>query len=467
SLAFTMFERAWTLCGMETLLMAMIDDPRFAHDLFDRILEYDLAVGMDADIILLSNELELVAAYVGDVQRIAEANDEAVRLVRQAVTRQEVDWKRKLKSPVIDVLLPNLSPQKQLARLLCTMALYNHHIGNDAEAVGVLRDTLRQAELVPVRQASLISHYVEIAIQALVAGAVEETTPGLRIAGSLPEESKGIVLAGADDVRALVADLLREDALRDNWCQAYYAERLMMLDCAMMMAQSPAAITGARGGGAPSSLLGHFTKPMFQLDGVFMMELCTAAAEAGTRPDYVTAQEALPHFPAFGNHPERTAHLLSSILLPSFERVLELRFRVIGERRMAATALAIRLYELDHGHRPLTLTDLVPGYLPAVPRDPFATDGRTVGYLPDAPKPILYCVGLDGVDDGGEYVLRSSGSVDGDLKDQPFFLNGDRPRPPFVPSSDETDRPETVEDDGEEVGDGGQADENQTADEEP
>ena len=44
SLAFTMFERAWTLCGMETLLMAMIDDPHFAHALFDRILEYDLAV---------------------------------------------------------------------------------------------------------------------------------------------------------------------------------------------------------------------------------------------------------------------------------------------------------------------------------------------------------------------------------------------------------------------------------------
>jgi uroporphyrinogen decarboxylase len=44
SLAFTMFERAWTLVGMETLLMAMMDDPAFAHGLFDRILEYDLAV---------------------------------------------------------------------------------------------------------------------------------------------------------------------------------------------------------------------------------------------------------------------------------------------------------------------------------------------------------------------------------------------------------------------------------------
>lgn len=42
SLAFTMFERAWTLAGMETVLMAMIDDPGFADELFDRILAFDM-----------------------------------------------------------------------------------------------------------------------------------------------------------------------------------------------------------------------------------------------------------------------------------------------------------------------------------------------------------------------------------------------------------------------------------------
>ena len=42
SLAFTMFERAWTLAGMENVLMAMIDDPGFANELFDRILAFDL-----------------------------------------------------------------------------------------------------------------------------------------------------------------------------------------------------------------------------------------------------------------------------------------------------------------------------------------------------------------------------------------------------------------------------------------
>jgi uroporphyrinogen decarboxylase len=41
---FTLFERAWTLAGMETLLMAMIDDKPFVHELLDRILEFNLGV---------------------------------------------------------------------------------------------------------------------------------------------------------------------------------------------------------------------------------------------------------------------------------------------------------------------------------------------------------------------------------------------------------------------------------------
>ena len=443
------------------------DEENAAYFLMKAAEAIIVPAGLRVDFGDVCNELDRVVEYVDDVKRIVEANDEVVRLVREAVAKQEVDWKKKLKSPVIDVLLPNLSPQKQLARLLCTAALYNHHIGNDAEAVSVLRDTLRQAELVPVRQTSLISHLLETAIQALAAGVVEEIAPRLCIAGSTAEESDGVVPVDADEVRELIDFLLREDTLRDHWLQAMYAERLMELDCAMIVAKDPGTFVGAGAGGAPLSLLGRFAEPMYQLDAVFMLESCTAAADAGTQPDYATAHAAFPRFPAFANQPERTAHLLSSIFLPSFERALELHFRLIGECRMAAIALAIRLYEIDHGQRPPTLAELVPAYLRTVPLDPFVADGRTVSYLPDAPMPILYCVGLDGVDDGGENVLRSSGSVDGDLKDQPFFLNGDRPRATFTPSSDKADWAETIENDGEEIGDRGNPDQDQSAADEP
>lgn len=43
-LGFSLYERAWTLAGMENLMMAMIADKRFAHRLMDRILHFNLRV---------------------------------------------------------------------------------------------------------------------------------------------------------------------------------------------------------------------------------------------------------------------------------------------------------------------------------------------------------------------------------------------------------------------------------------
>ena len=43
-IGFSLFERAWTLAGMENILMSMIVNPDFIHDLLDRILDYNLNV---------------------------------------------------------------------------------------------------------------------------------------------------------------------------------------------------------------------------------------------------------------------------------------------------------------------------------------------------------------------------------------------------------------------------------------
>jgi uroporphyrinogen decarboxylase len=44
SLGFSLFERAWTLAGMENVLMAMVADKKFIHTLLDRILEFNLTI---------------------------------------------------------------------------------------------------------------------------------------------------------------------------------------------------------------------------------------------------------------------------------------------------------------------------------------------------------------------------------------------------------------------------------------
>ena len=42
-IGFSMYERAWSLRGIENLLMDFIEDPDFVHQLMDAICEYNLA----------------------------------------------------------------------------------------------------------------------------------------------------------------------------------------------------------------------------------------------------------------------------------------------------------------------------------------------------------------------------------------------------------------------------------------
>ncbi len=61
NISFSLFERAWTLCGMETLLMAMIDDPDFVHQLLDRLLAWNLrliehACSYDIDAVMFGDD---------------------------------------------------------------------------------------------------------------------------------------------------------------------------------------------------------------------------------------------------------------------------------------------------------------------------------------------------------------------------------------------------------------------------
>jgi hypothetical protein len=76
------------------------------------------------------------------------------------------------------------------------------------------------------------------------------------------------------------------------------------------------------------------------------------------------------------------------------------RARLSAHARLAATALAVRLYQHDRaGQRPPTLDALVPDYFPAIPRDPLAPGSQPIRYWSDGATPYVYTVGENGVDD--------------------------------------------------------------------
>jgi hypothetical protein len=76
---------------------------------------------------------------------------------------------------------------------------------------------------------------------------------------------------------------------------------------------------------------------------------------------------------------------------------------------LAATALAIRLYVVEHdGELPKSLEELTPTYLGQVPADPMARRGSNLRYVADSKRRIVYGVGCNGQDDGGSDRVKSN-----------------------------------------------------------
>ena len=82
-----------------------------------------------------------------------------------------------------------------------------------------------------------------------------------------------------------------------------------------------------------------------------------------------------------------------------------------AENRLLMTAFALQAFVKTGGQYPPTLNALVPKYLKAVPRDPFAPTKPLV-YKLSGRTYMLYSVGLDGKDNGGTPIKTRGISVD-------------------------------------------------------
>jgi hypothetical protein len=84
----------------------------------------------------------------------------------------------------------------------------------------------------------------------------------------------------------------------------------------------------------------------------------------------------------------------------SLQRFLRRTMTAEAARQLTVTAIAIKRFELKHGHRPRDLGALTPEFLASIPRDP--VNGESLHYTETSDGNFaLYSVGTDGVDDGG------------------------------------------------------------------
>jgi hypothetical protein len=387
--------------------------------------------------------LPLTDKELAAVRAVIAENHAAFDNVDQAMKRKSVDWQVVLKSPAISVLLPDIGPQRQLARLVSSRALLNAHEGDHAAAIKDVERVLFIAGAVD-RQQFLVGHLVADGIRAIACDDLAQMTPELKV-GAGPRD------ASPQQVARIIAALLDVAPQRAALHRAMQGERMLELDTARCLLDGRVNLSNLSGGpraaGAQGALVataGAALKPMIQDDTLLMLRHVTAVIAAiVAAPDLPAYRAHEPVFPvdlASANY----SHLLARMLLPAFTRAIETDYRVITQRRVTAAALAVRWYAADHGGKlPQKIQDLVPKYLPSVPQDAMAAN-KPIRYIDDPTKPILYSVGANGIDDGGNTQPMQPHQSDTWNKDPwnqlDFVVHLTRqPRPPAKDSDVDTD----------------------------
>jgi hypothetical protein len=328
---------------------------------------------------------------VGEVQEILTRTVSSRVLVRESRRRSGANWgwyPRGLRSSP-----PSMLPYSDLLAILGAAALDAHSRGDDAEVVEILRDMLacgRCFQSMSILLASLLDCRAANQVAVILAA----SGPEMRVERS----SDGFVNDGRPATRRqledLVVDLMIDQESREGFQRSFYADRPLSLD----------VIKTVTGGGYSISLgpatdpwkrsVSFMLKPMFELDGLKMLRYTTMVAQAAGAQNYPAATRCYPNFPPaeYFRGLKGRAHMLTRIYTPDFGQSVSSSFDTITRRRMAAVAMTIRLYQLDNARLPDKLNDLVPRYLPAIPQDPFADDGRGIGYRLTADPPVLCSV---------------------------------------------------------------------------
>ena len=357
-------------------------------------------------------------------EELIESNTNVLRLVREARSRRQVAWSHRLQG---GAAIGPMSSQRSLAKLLYFAASYHHRTGDHAEAVETMHDLLAFGDAVATHP-TLISNLVAWACHGLGLSHLEEHGALLTVDGAMAtDQEDGTRPANREQIQGLITTLLDEESSRSSLAQAFLGDRAWMLDLREWARQASTSWTLLAPASAWSCAMDFLQDPLLELDVARGMRHDTLLSKAAAAPSWPLAAKQIPVESESPSLVDELAHPWTSGALGTNSRSLTIYFKHLAQRRMGAIALAIRLFELDHGHRPSNLSTLVPDYLPAVPADPFSAAGATIRYKPDAKPPVLYSVGVHGVDNGGVIVTNPDGTRSTDNNDILFHLDG-RPK---------------------------------------
>lgn len=342
------------------------------------------------------------------LRRVVASFETALRHASAATTRPAVDWGEAIPSPVLLHTGPDpYNDQRRLANFLGAAALFAHHDGDDARALGHVREMLFSSRATG-RYPANVAHVASAGLADSATRILNQFAPTLRIA----RDQEGAV--APDDVRTLINELLDENELNERLLVGLRGDRAWRYDALRSLADGVAPLRMLRR--TPPNELGWgddlqriVLRPLLLDDARVMLRDIERVLACVGLPDWPTASDRLNSRPSeIEGHYLR--HFFGCALMPHYEYDIQCHYTDLTNRRLAAVSLAVRWYATDHGGKlPASLDKLAPSYLPAVPLDPMARQ-RRLGHVSDPRRPAVYSMGHNGVDDGGSDVPICQGS---------------------------------------------------------
>jgi hypothetical protein len=289
------------------------------------------------------------------------------------------------------LLLPYLPKVKASAQLLTAEALFDASNGEIEKALDALRAAGAVADSL-AEEPLIISQLVRIADWAIISKRCE------------------LLLNGAtlSDQQLKTLQSLTQDAEKPSaMLRGLAGERAGHL---AFFTGSPESMYVFGNVASPPSLKDRLRASLFmgllkstgllRKDRNFYLDVMAtniAAAEAPFPERLTLAQQAN----SAALSPPNRFMIFSRLMLPALGKTIQRDGDHAARIRTAQTAIAVELFRRAHnGELPTDLNELVPTFLPSLPRDPF--DGEPLRFKRRSSGYVVYSIGRDLRDDGGD-----------------------------------------------------------------
>lgn len=293
---------------------------------------------------------------------------------------------------------------RSIAFAMGLQSLFDHTQGRDGAAIAGL-DRALDLRQPPNRYPSTIGHIVSLGNERQVSSRVIQIAPALRISDSAGDASPAAV-------RHLIDRLLDDAESKRGLLFSFRGERMVVLETVQYAIDAKANPYSP--GTKPNAVTAYLLRPLYYRAGWQAIDAFDQTIVIANGEDWPAIRANLPMIEDWDR--------FSVTVMTPLHTPIKLHFQARTERHIAAVALAVRWYALDHeGNPPETLSELIPRYLPSVPIDRFSRDTSPLRYKLTADGPLIYSVGDDLVDDGGSAApinTRRSNPDDWEMKDR-------------------------------------------------